>query len=173
VILKKTPWSLKFLALYKACLGIGEMVVGLFLVFAGRIANGHRFSFLEQAVTEELQEDPQDRFAHWLLNQEQISNIHALVGLGAFVAFLGLLKIVMAFGLWYRSRRLRLVLLVLLSATSLFALYELSRDFSWSLSILLAFDLAILYYLFRIFPKHLDEEIAEIAPPKPEQPMLN
>lgn len=154
---KHSPWSLKLLALYKACLGIGEMVVGGFLILAGQIANGFRLSFLQDLVLEELQEDPQDRFAHWILNQDQIANIHALTGLGLFVAFLGVLKIVMAFGLWYRSPRLRIILLVLLSATSLFGLYELWRDFSFFLAMILGLDLWILYYLFRIFPKHLDQ----------------
>lgn len=170
--IKPSFFSLKILALYKACLGIGEVVVGIALFVAGRVANGYRFSFLEKVVAEELQEDPQDRFAHWILSQEQGANIHALIGLGGFVAILGVVKIIVALGLWYQSRRLYALLLVLLSATSLFALYELFRDFSWSLAILLGFDLMILFYVFRIFSASVPSESTVVPSPQSDEPTL-
>lgn len=129
---------------YKIIWGIVEIISGFLIFFS---------SFFIHA---ELLEDPQDRFVEFLLNTRLsiINNAHQL---GLLLIILGVTKLALAGGLWYRSWKMRDLLIGFISLVSLYAALDLAIKPEWYKAFGLAIDLFILYYLWRILPGHLDE----------------
>jgi uncharacterized membrane protein len=134
------PVGLALLVLYKCIWGALEVIAGLFVLFTYAI------------FARELVEDPQDLFVNWLLGHLGIAQAHQL---GAVIVLLGGIKIALAIGLWYRSWRIRNIALVFFCAAALFASYELVYRLTPFRVGALGMDLFLLYYCWKVLPKHL------------------
>jgi uncharacterized membrane protein len=136
----RRPLGLVLFALYKGVWGTLEVVAGLLVLFSYQI------------FSRELIEDPQDLFVNWLFNHLGVEQAERV---GAVIILLGGVKILIAIGLWYRSWRIRKVALVFLGAAALYALYEIASHFTVFRLAALGMDLVLIYYFWKILPKHL------------------
>ncbi|GEM_PF-1813967 len=135
------PIGLVLMVLYKALWGVLELVAGILIMFSSRLIAG------------ELIEDPQDLFINWLLRQTHVS-VSSGMWLGAVVGLLGVGKLLLAFGLWHRSYAVRNFGVVFFAMLAVFGAYEVLLHFSLFKLAALAVDVFILYYFWRILPKH-------------------
>lgn len=138
------PPGLVLISAYKALWGLTELAVGTVLIFSRRL------------VTGELAEDPQDLFLNWLLARVHV-DYHAAAAAGFVLLALGAIKLVLAAGIWSRSRRFRQAALMFFAATALYGAYHLSVRFSMTAAFDLLADLLILLYLWKFLPRHLPE----------------
>lgn len=150
------PIGLVLIALYKGIWGTTELVAGVLLFLSVRL------------LTRELIEDPQDWLANWLLAHTSITH-QKVFEASVVVMVLGISKIILAIGLWYRSFVLRKWLIWLFSALLVFGTYHSLVHFSWlKIGALLA-DLLVLYYLWKIFPRHIHDRGVDLEMKKPDQ----
>lgn len=138
------PMGLVLIVAYKAVWGLLEVAAGFLLIFSRGL------------VATELAEDPQDLFINWLLSHFKV-DFGVAATAGAVFIGLGLVKMILAIGIWYRSWRFRLAALVFFAVIGLFGVYELSSKFTALRLAAVAADLLILYYLWKILPKHLGD----------------
>ncbi len=136
------PLGLVLIALYKGIWGATELVAGVFLFLSVRL------------LTRELIEDPQDWLANWLLDHTNITH-QKVFEASVVVMVLGASKIILAIGLWYRSRVLRKWLLGIFLAVLVFGTYHAIVYFSWFKIVALLADAFFLWYLWKIFPRHI------------------
>ncbi len=150
------PLGLVLIAFYKGIWGLSELVAGVFIFLSLRL------------LTRELIEDPQDWLANWLLAHTNITH-QKVFEAGVIVMLLGASKIVLAIGLWYRSRILRKWMIGLFSALMAFGLYHSWLQFSWLKCFALLADALVLLYLWKIFPRHIHDPGVELEMKKPDQ----
>ena len=136
------PLGLALMVAYKGLWGMFEFVLGVLLLFSSRLIAG------------ELAEDPQDAFVHWLIHTAHF-DISSSVQLGIIVCALGLAKILLAFGLWYQSILVRHLGLIFFSGIAVFGAYHLYHNPSLFEAAALVIDVFIVYYFWKILPKHL------------------
>ena len=135
------PLGLILIIAYKGIWGFLEFLAGIILLFSSRL------------IAAELLEDPQDVFLNWLVwhLRPDFSKVREV---GIFICLLGGIKMFLAVGLWYRSYFMRSIGLVFLSLFAAFATTKILIHFSWFTLGALLMDLLILYYVWRILPKH-------------------
>lgn len=150
----KRPLSLKLIVLYKATLGLVEVVFGL--VFMGlafgvqsRVVN----SLVQRMVTNELNEDPNDFFAHWVVTHNLPASLHAVFTPSVVVLTLGVVKLFIAYSIWQNSRRLHAITLVLVAGLGVAGLVSTIHAFSWFKVVATSIDALLLYYLAWVLPK--------------------
>lgn len=144
------------MVLYKGILGTVEVLFGSAMLAVTLGANYLVASGLAQAIiNEELSEDPHDLFMHWLLTHNFPLSHSTALGLGALALGLGLAKLFIAAGIWFRSGRMRSVSLLILGFIGAIGLGALIRSFSWFKLLTVGLDLAVLYYLWRVLPHYL------------------
>ncbi|MBI3626895.1 DUF2127 domain-containing protein [Candidatus Uhrbacteria bacterium] len=149
------PWSIVVLAFYKAFLGALEFLVGLILLIAGYVIAHDQFTWVFYKIVEiETKEDPQDLFVHWLLSQNLGALTAQSMKIGVALLLLGVIKLTIAWGLWFESRLIRNLGLVFLIASGIFGLYSLYEKFSLVKLAALGVDLFFIYYFWKIFPKY-------------------
>jgi len=136
------PLGLILIVVYKFIWGSIEVLSGILLYFS---------SFL---IARELVEDPQDLFVNWLLTNNHI-NLSAAKEFGIIIGLLGLGKVLIAFGIWYRSALMRDIGIAYFSLIGAYAIFSILSHFTIFKLLTLVADLAILYYLWQILPKHL------------------
>ena len=138
------PTGLALIVLYKAVWGLAEIGIGVTLALSQRI------------ITGELAEDPSDVLVNWILAHVKI-NYAGFTQAGLVIIGLGLVKLVLAGGLWFGSWRFRTVALVFFAAAAALGAYRLSQGFSWTWCLSLMADLLIVAYLWLLLPKHLSK----------------
>jgi uncharacterized membrane protein len=136
------PLGLMLIIVYKALWGLGELSVGVAIFFSSQLIAG------------ELIEDPQDLFTHWLLSHFSSYLTHATL-IGAIVAGSGIIKLILAIGLWYRSFLIRNLAIIFFGVIGLYGLYSVIHQYSFTTLLAVIGDLLILYYLWKVLPKHL------------------
>jgi uncharacterized membrane protein len=139
------PIGLIIIILYKLVWGTIEFFLGLIALFSPAIIRG------------ELAEDPQDIFANWLLSHVHY-NYQIFINIGLAMMAYGLIKLILAVSLWYRSWFMRKSLIVFFIIIIIFSVYYLSIKFSFFTIFGLLVDGLILYYLWKILPKHLGDK---------------
>lgn len=150
----KRPWGLILIVAYKGIWGLVEIILGLGTILLGGIIRQAAASeFVHDLVTRELTEDPQDVFVNWLLAHLKWLDFSVYVGAG--LIFLGLVKLALAVGVWYRSWTVRDIGVVFFSGVAVYGVYELAADFSFFKAIALFLDMLILFYFWHMLPKHL------------------
>ena len=138
------PIGLVLVVVYKGIWGAIEFLAGLFLILSSKL------------IPTELVEDPQDLTLNWLINNFHPS-FKLVLGLGAVISLLGLFKIILALGIWYRSYAIRNLGLVIMSLFAIFAVYTLLIKFSGFKVAALLVDLLIIFYFWKILPKHFHQ----------------
>ena len=138
------PIGLVAIAAYKLVWGAMEIGAGVLLVFSQRL------------ITGELAEDPTDRFARWLLSHTWFDYTRA-AHLGILFILLGAFKILLFFGIWYRSMHFRYAILAVSAGVAAFGAYELIVAFSAYKLALLVAEAFIVVYLWKILPTHAGE----------------
>jgi len=150
------PLSLVLVVLYKGLLGLVEVAMGIFVLVTYYVFNYVSTSQLIQTlVAEELEEDPHDLFINWLLTHDFHIVYITIVHIAWFLLLLGILKLVVAGGVWFKSLLVRNISLVILSGVAIFGIYILIRQFSVLKLVDLFIELFILYYLWFWFPKQI------------------
>jgi len=141
------PLGLVLIVAYKAIWGLTELLAGALLIFSKRLISG------------ELAEDPQDLFINWLLSHFNV-DYRAAAYTGIVFIGLALAKLVLAAGIWSRSWRFRQAALVFFSAIAVFGAYHLSVKFTALKLFAVLADLSILFYLWKVLPRHLRDRNA-------------
>ncbi len=133
------PLGLVLIAAYKGLWGTVELLAGFLVLFARAI------------MAKELIEDPQDILANWVFAHLGVGDARRI---GAIVIVLGMIKIALAFGIWYRSWLVRNIALAFFAVAGFFAVYELTADVTAFRMAALGADLFMIYYLWKVLPKH-------------------
>jgi uncharacterized membrane protein (DUF2068 family) len=146
--LRGRPFGLVLIVAYKVLWGLGEVATAaLVRSVPARLQAG-------------LTEDPQDRFVGWLLTHTDLRAEHFRAISLVLLAF-GLLKIVLAVGIWFRSWMVRDLALAVMALAAVYAALDLVLHMTWLRLVLLAVDLLIICYLWLVLPRHL--------PPRPQR----
>jgi len=158
--LLKRPKSVIAVILYKGLIGVAESLAGLALVVASiLIQNFHAGEFLQRAIARELEVNPNDVFAGWL----SLHTIDVLSFISLHTGFLffviGVAKLVIVAGVWYRSLMVRNIALVFLVGSVAYGFYTTYVHFSWIKALVLSLDLFFIYYFWRILPKYLKHDV--------------
>ncbi len=136
------PLGLIAVIAYKAIWGVTEIIGGFVIYYSTFI------------IASELSEDPQDRFMNWV-----IAHIHlepkTVKELGALIILFGVGKVALAFGLWFSSKKTRELGIAFFALIGVFGFIQIIRRPSYFHLAALVTDLMILYYLWKILPKHL------------------
>ena len=135
------PAGLVFIVAYKGLWGLAELLVGILLISSSKL------------IVRELSEDPQDLFINWWIHHVRL-DFDKLGLAGVLVAVFGIVKIVMAVGVWVESYLIRRIAIICLSLFAIFAFAELEVHFTLFRLLALAADLAIIYYFWKILPRH-------------------
>ncbi len=138
------PLGLVLITAYKIIWGLVECALGLFAFWSASIFIG------------ELAEDPQDIFVNFIIHHTPFS-IGGAIHTGVLLFILGGTKLAIAYGLWYRSWRIRKFLLIFLSVVTLFTLFDFALAWTFFKAFALLCDFLVLYYLWRILPRHLHD----------------
>jgi uncharacterized membrane protein len=148
VALRDRPLGLILIVAYKAIWGTLEIAAG--------ISVGWVPSLLEAR----LADDPQDQLANWLVAHAPLDPAHIRAATFGLIA-LGLLKWVLAVGIWRRSWLVRDLALLVLGVAGVFGLVSLAAHATWFRLMVVVTDLLIVLYIWRFLPRHL--------PPRPRR----
>lgn len=136
------PLGLFLVILYKAVWGIVETIGGILLFYSTSI------------IANELAEDPQDRLMNWI-----VAHVHlepkTVMEAGALIVIFGLSKIAIAVGLWHETKLVREISIAFFALIGLFGFFQVITKPTVFHFAVLAADLFILWYLWKILPKHL------------------
>jgi uncharacterized membrane protein (DUF2068 family) len=136
------PLGLVLIVAYKLVWGVAEVLAGAFV---------HKAPGILRA---QVAQDPQDQFANWILAHTNLEPEH-LRAITFGLLTVGLFKLVLAGGIWYRSWLVRDIALWVMGIGGLFAIGALVSHFTLVRLVVLAIDLSIVAYLWRFLPRHL------------------
>lgn len=138
----KRPLGLVLIVLYKTVWGLLEVAAGAFITSASPVLQA------------ELADDPQDQLVTWLLAATDLQPAQLRAASAALLA-LGLLKLAIAGGIWFRSWLVRDLALLVMGLAGVFAVGALAAHFTTFRLVVVATDLLIVLYLWLLLPKHL------------------
>jgi hypothetical protein len=106
-------------------------------------------------VARELAKDPSDALANWILDKvdPDPKDMHTL---GIFLMFLGISKLLVAAGVWWRSWRIRNLLLGFFTLVTLVSAGDLVVEYSTLKAMGVSVDVVIIWYLWKRLPFHLE-----------------
>jgi hypothetical protein len=149
--------SLLLLIFYKLLLAAVEMLAGSLCLLAAFFA---KHISVAQTIINAANNDRLDRFVAWLVQKlvdYQFSH-DLILHIGMVLIALGIFKIFVAIGLWFKSHKMRLLAMAIFGALSAYSIYGLIFvDFSFFQLVAVLFDLFIVYYFWKILPKHLED----------------
>lgn len=148
--------SLLLMIFYKLLLAVIQMLAGsLLLVVAFFIKHPE----IIEAITAIPDKDNMDRIVHWIVEQLTLWQLDysVAVNIGLVLIALGLFSVIVAGGLWFKSSKIRLLALLIFGSLALYSLYQLAVDFSAVQTLVLAVDVYIIYYFWKVLPKHIEK----------------
>ena len=148
--------SLLLMIFYKLLLAVIQVLAGsLLLVIAFFIKHPE----IIEAITAIPDKDNMDKVVHWIVQQLTLWQLEysVVVNIGLVLIALGLFSVIVAGGLWFKSSKIRLLALLIFGSLALYSLYQLAVDFSAVQALVLAVDVYIIYYFWRVLPKHLEK----------------
>jgi hypothetical protein len=149
--------SLLLLIFYNFLLALTEMLAGSLCLLITFFAK--HIGLVDTIISAANTSDYLDRFVVWLL--EHLVALHLdyqlLLNVGLVLIGLGVFKVFVAIGLWFKSHKMRVVALVIFGSLSLYSIYQLIISFSFFGVFALLLDLYIVYYFWRVLPKHLED----------------
>jgi uncharacterized membrane protein len=140
--LRGRPVGLILIVGYKAIWGALDVIAGAFV---------HKVPAMVKA---KIAADPQDQLANWIMAHTSLVPAHIRVLTLALIA-VGVVKIVLAGGIWYRSWLIRDIALWVMSIAGLIALVALLHHLSIWRVLALGIDVTIVWYLWRMLPRYL------------------
>jgi len=135
------PLGLMLIIAYRAIWGFIELCAGIAIIFSKKI------------IARELLEDPEGLVTSWLVTRVHL-DARALMELGVIIATIGIIELILAAGLWYRSYAIRNASMVFFGILGIYALYHVLHRFTPLRLIALVVDALTLYYLWKVLPKH-------------------
>ena len=136
------PLGVFLIVVYKLVWGVLDVLAGAFL---------HKMpAFLHAQAAA----DPENQLARWLLRHAPIDPGH-LMAITLVLLAVGVGKIVLAFGIWYKSWLIRDLAVWVLALGGLVAIGAMIHHFTLVRLIALGIDLVILWYLWRKLPRYL------------------
>lgn len=147
--------SLLLMIFYKMLLAAIQVLAGaLFLVIAFFIKHPE----IIDAISNLADRDTLDQVVYWIVQRltEWRVEYSVTVNVGLVLISLGLFSVIVAGGLWFRSTKVRLLALLVFGSLALYSLYQLAIDFSTLQAVMLAVDIYIIYYFWRVLPRHLN-----------------
>ena len=138
------PPGLVIIFFYKVITGLGEIILGFFLLFT-----------FTGMIRRELTEDPQDVFVNFLIHGVHFRPETA-TSVGNLFIFFGLLKLIIAISLWYRSHIMRKILILFLSMITSYSFVVTIYSFTPFRAFCFLADSAILIYLWKFLPHHFN-----------------
>jgi len=142
------PLGLILIVAYKAIWGTLEIAAGISVGWVPKLLEAR------------LADDPQDQLANWLMAHVPLEPAQLRIAAFGLVA-LGLLKWVLAVGIWRRSWLIRDLALLVMGVAGIFGLVGLAAHATWFRLVVVVTDLLIVLYIWRFLPRHL--------PPRPER----
>jgi len=147
--------SLRLVVLYKVILGLVEIILGtIFVVFALGVQSVATGGFIQKIMAKELGEDPNDIFLHWLLTYNLPFPMRTALHLSLLLVIFGIIKLIIAYGIWQHSHRVKLMTIALVLIMGLVGTIETIHVFSWFKVLATAVDFMLLYYLVFVLPQH-------------------
>lgn len=138
------PPGLVIIVFYKFLAGLGDMILGFLFLFT-----------IKGYIKKELAEYPQDEFLSFLIHGGHFKP-ETSTSVGQLFIFFGILNLIIAISLWYRSHTMRKILIGFLAMVTSYAFVVVLFHFTpFKLFCFLA-DLAILLYLWKIIPHHFN-----------------
>ena len=150
------------IAIYKSIFGFVEIVLGLILAI-GAFFTHILFvnTFIQTLIQNELTEDPQDFLANLFISHNIAFGTKSILQVASFIIILGIIKLLIAYAVWFRSKIVRNISMYILSFIGIIGIYAIIIKFSIFKLIGLSIDIFILYYFWKIFPKYLPEETTD------------
>ncbi len=136
------PLGVVAIVLYKSLWGSLELIAGVLLILTRKL------------VARELLEDPASTLFRLLLTKVYVSDSRVIRTGVVFIA-LGVLNLLIAVGMWYRSWKLRNAMLAFFMFVLAYGVEHLITRPSWLLFGAVIADGLIVWYLWAVLPKHL------------------
>jgi len=136
------PFGLVLICLYEFLTGLFEILLG-----AGAL-------LFDGILVEELATDPGNIFINWILNNVDFT-VDTSQQIGLILLFFGIVKLLISYGIWLQSWKLRRVMILFFLLTTTIIVIELLFRFSLIKVFTLGVDALFLYYLWKILPRHL------------------
>lgn len=148
--------SLLGMIFYKLMLAIIEMLAGAVCLLGAFFA---KYPTLADSIDNLATDDRLDSFVKWLVHYLIDSEIgdELLLHAGLILIALGFLKIFISVGLWFKSRKMRNLGILIFASLAGYSIYHLTQGFSAIRVIALLSDLFFLYYFWRILPRHISD----------------
>lgn len=139
---------------YKLMLALVEMMAGAVCLIGAFFA---RHPSLMEPIERVATDNHLDRFVVWVIAyvvDSQVSD-ELLIHIGIILIVLGIIKIFISAGLWFKSELIRKAGILLFSGLACYSIYKLTQGFSVIRIAALLSDLFFAYYFWRILPKHI------------------
>jgi len=148
--------SLLGMIFYKLMLALVEILAGALCLIGAFFA---RHPSLANTIDSLAGDDYLDKFVKWLAHYLIDSGIgdELLLHIGVILIALGLLKIFISMGLWFKSNKMRQLGMLIFAGLASYSIYHLTQEFSTIRVIALLSDLFFLYYFWKILPKHISK----------------
>jgi len=143
------------LIFYKLLLAVIEMLAGgLCLLGAFFVKHMNIAVIIEKTATS----DNLDRAVNWIVQWLVTSKIdyQLIVQIGVLLIAFGIFNILLAIGVWFKSKKMRTLALVVFGGLSIYGIIELVISFTVFDLVSLILDLIVLYYFWKILPRHLE-----------------
>lgn len=147
--------SLLLMIFYKLLLAAIQVLAGAMCLVVGFFL---KHPAIIKAIDSIPNKDRLDLAVHWTVSRlvEWRLDHSTVVNIGLILIAFGLFSAIVAGGLWFKSSKMRLLALVVFGALALYTIYQLILNFSTIQTIVLAVNLYIIYYFWKILPKHLE-----------------
>ena len=139
---------------YKLMLALVETMAGvLCLLGAFLLRYPIVVSSIDSVKSNQWLERSVQRSVHYIIDSKIADEL--LVHAALILFALAFLKVFIAVGLWFKSRKMRLLGILIFAALASYSIYHLLQGFSTIRMIALLSDLFFLYYFWRVLPRHL------------------
>ncbi len=144
------------LIFYKLLLAVIEVLAGgLCLIGAFFVKHTNIAAVIAKTATNENLDQAVNWTVQWLVHSK--IEYQLIVQIGILLIAFGVFNILLAIGVWFKSKKMRTIALFVFGALSIYGVIELIHSFTVFDLISLLLDLIVLYYFWKILPKHLED----------------
>ena len=142
------------LIFYKLLLAVIEVMAGiLFLLGAFFIEHAN----VARVISASTNSGQLDSFVNWMFQTLMSFKLEypIILHIGLLLIAFGAFNVLLAIGVWFKSQKMRRLALVVFGGLALYSIIQLFESFSVFDLMSLILDLILLYYFWRILPKHI------------------